>query len=208
MSALPFMLEMSGLRAVVVGGGSVAARRVQPLVEAGAEVFVVAPSLNEELQQLEREGRFAWQQRLAVPSESFLSELVFLCTNQPDLHVAINEGKAPRQLVYFCDDAQNGDFYIPARLNHGLLTVSISTAGASPSYTKRVKQEIEQIIPERAEEELAFLQQARAKVLQEDVAKTRKLALLKEMAAPDFLQHPHREALFEQKMVELRDPSR
>ncbi|SDI72702.1 NAD(P)-dependent oxidoreductase [Natribacillus halophilus] len=112
MSALPFMIEMSEMSCAVVGGGDVACRRVKLLLEAeAAEVAVIAPTLNEELLGLERAGRFRWDCRSAVASEVFLSDKLFLCTNQPELHEAIKKNKAPRQLVYFADDAGEGNFW-------------------------------------------------------------------------------------------------
>ncbi|MBB6450111.1 precorrin-2 dehydrogenase/sirohydrochlorin ferrochelatase [Geomicrobium halophilum] len=204
MSALPFMLEMNELSAVVVGGGAVACRRVKPLVEVGtAEIVVIAPMLNDELLRLEKEGWLRWEQRMAMDTEVFLCDLVFLCTNEPQLHEGIKKNKAPRQLVYRSDDAQAGDFYVPARMNDGLLTVSVSTAGASPSYTKRVKGEVERVLPANAEEELEFLQEARQRVLRTNAPRERQLALLKELATPEFLQDERREERLEERLREL-----
>ncbi|QQK74769.1 bifunctional precorrin-2 dehydrogenase/sirohydrochlorin ferrochelatase [Salicibibacter cibarius] len=204
MSALPFMLEMRELSCVVVGGGEVACRRIKPLLEAGArELVVVAPTLNEELLRLQQEDGFKWERRSAVASEVFLCDMVFLCTDQPDLHSAIKKNKAPRQFVYLADDAGEGNFYIPARINDGLLTVSVSTAGASPSYTKRVKEAIEHVLPRNAGDELAFLQEARGRVIQMNVSKEKKLALLKELATSEFLQDERREERFEEYVREI-----
>ncbi|WP_281392555.1 precorrin-2 dehydrogenase/sirohydrochlorin ferrochelatase family protein [Salicibibacter cibi] len=199
------MIEMREMSCIIVGGGEVACRRVKPLLETGAkELVVVAPTLNEELLRLQREVGFRWERRSAVVSEVFLGDMVFLCTNQPGLHEAIMENKAPRQFMYLADDAGEGDFYIPARINDGLLTVSVSTAGASPSYTKRVKKEIEHVLPENAGDELDFLQKARRKVLQTDVSNEEKMALLKEISTSGFLQDEWREEKFEERLREIR----
>ncbi|WP_054706127.1 bifunctional precorrin-2 dehydrogenase/sirohydrochlorin ferrochelatase [Bacillus sp. JCM 19041] len=203
MSALPFMLNVDKMSIVVVGGGSVALKRTKALVHAGGFVHVIAPTILPEFLQLSEEGFVSVEKRAVGLSECFIAELVFLCSNDAVLHEKIYEQKAPRQHVYLCDQAQIGDFYVPAKIEKGLLTVSVSTAGASPSYTKRLKNEIELILPEYAEEELYFLQQARRRTLHLSVNKTKKLALLKELASPVILQKDDREEWFEKRCEEL-----
>ena len=61
MSAFPVALEGEAIRALVVGGGRVAARKLAALLESGAEVVVVAPELSPECVALRRTGRWSWR---------------------------------------------------------------------------------------------------------------------------------------------------
>ncbi|WP_078392488.1 precorrin-2 dehydrogenase/sirohydrochlorin ferrochelatase family protein [Shouchella patagoniensis] len=203
MSALPFMVNVEKMSIVVVGGGSVALKRTKALVLAGGFVHVIAPTILPEFFLLKCKGLISVEKRAVGFNECFTSELVFLCSNNKALHDQIYKQKAPRQHVYLSNKAQKGDFYVPAKIEKGLLTVSVSTAGASPSYTKRLKNQIDEMLPEYAAEELIFLQQARRRILHIPVNKLKKLALLKELASPTILQKENRQEWFEKRCEEL-----
>lgn len=96
MSALPFMLELSMLKTVVVGGGQLAYKRALSIVEAGGHVTVVAPTLHPQLQALALAGKLHWEARYASGEECFLADLLFLCTDHPLLHQQLLRNRAPR----------------------------------------------------------------------------------------------------------------
>lgn len=193
MSALPFMLELSMLKTVVVGGGELACKRALSVVEAGGDVTVIAPTLHPQLQTFALAKKLRWEARCTDGQECFLADLLFLCTNNAKLHQQLLQNRAPRQLIYVGDQAQAGHVYVPAKIEKGLLTVSISTAGASPSYTKRIKGQIANMLPEHAAEELEFLRKARELVLASSAANEEKRALLQELASPERLQDERRD---------------
>ncbi len=201
--ALPYMIQVSQLTITVVGGGTVAHKRCKALIHAGANVHVVAPRLVGEWDELLQEDGFHWEQRSLTGQESLLSDWVFLCTTDRALHRSLMNNRAPRQMMYACDDAQAGQFYVPAQIDKGLLSVSVSTAGASPSYTKQIKAALEEVLPENAERDLIFLQQARKKLLAQDGRRVEKLAVLKELARPERLRDPNREEWFNNAFASL-----
>ncbi|PAE88529.1 hypothetical protein CHH72_12880 [Shouchella clausii] len=205
MSALPFMLELSMLNTVIVGGGQLAYKRALSIIEAGGHVTVVAPTLHPQLHALALAEKLRWEARYVSGDECFLADLLFLCTDQPLLHQQLLRNRAPRQLVYVGDQAQAGHVYVPAKIEKGLLTVSISTAGASPSYTKRIKGQIANILPEHAAEELAFLQKARELVLASNGGNGEKRALLQELASAERLQDERREQWLDDQLRRIAE---
>jgi len=191
--ALPYMIQVSQLSITVVGGGMVAKKRTQSLVDAGAHIHLVTPRLEGDWDELLRSHKVTWEAREGTYEECFLADWVFLCTNNSALHDGFKRNKAPRQMIYRCDVAQDGSFYVPASIQKGLLSVSVSTAGASPSYTKQLKETLEAVLPTHAAEDLQFSQQARKRILAQKGERQAKLKLLKELASKDRLRNPNRE---------------
>ena len=135
--AYPLMLDLSGRTVVIVGGGSVAARKARGLIEAGAgRVRVVAPEFAAELP----EG----VERVAGVYEPMTIEgawLVFAATDRPEVNAAVvRDAKRLGVFVNRADESDEapGDFSTPAVLREGQLTVTVS-AGGSPAIAAAVR---------------------------------------------------------------------
>lgn len=126
---------------VVVGGGKVAARKIHDLLDAGAAVTVISPTLHDSLDS----SYFDW--RSAVYQSGVLDDLkpflVFAATNNPDVNqqVAI-DGHAVGALVNNVDDAA-GDFSNMAAVHRGSVTLAVATGGESPALTRHLRQRLE-----------------------------------------------------------------
>ena len=68
--------------------------------------------------------------------------LVIAATNQPEINHAIKKAAAPHQLISLVDNPEESDFILPAVVNQGKLSITVSTSGASPILAKKIKQEI------------------------------------------------------------------
>lgn len=140
MTLYPVELNVAGWPVLVVGGGSVAARRVTGLLEAGAAVRVVSPAFVLELQQMS-----AIERQVGAYSPEMLgpARLVFACTDDPALNARIAEdARAAGCWCNIADDPRASDFLVPALLRRGRLTVAIGTAGASPPLAARLRDEL------------------------------------------------------------------
>ena len=128
----PLFLDLSGRRVLVVGGGTVAARKIQPLLEAGAHVRVGALALGAEVKQLLAEGRIEF-----LPgefAEAWLDDawLVLAATDDDDVNRQVAAAATQRHLwVNVVDDARLSAFHVPARIERGPLQIAISSAGAA-----------------------------------------------------------------------------
>jgi uroporphyrin-III C-methyltransferase/precorrin-2 dehydrogenase/sirohydrochlorin ferrochelatase len=128
----PLSLDVAGRRTVVVGGGPVAARRARALVGAGAQVYVVAPALCEDLSDLVHEGRVEWQPRDYVTGDLAGAWLAHTATGDrvtDDLVAADSE--AARIWCVRAGDAARSAAWTPAVTRSGEVTVAV-TAGGDP----------------------------------------------------------------------------
>jgi uroporphyrin-III C-methyltransferase / precorrin-2 dehydrogenase / sirohydrochlorin ferrochelatase len=128
----PLTLDVAGRRVVVVGGGPIAARRARALVNAKAQVYVVAPSVCEDLTDFVREGHVTWQPRDYITGDLDGAWLVHTATGDraaDDLVAA--DAEAARVWCVRADDAGRSAAWTPAVTRAGEVTVAI-TAGGDP----------------------------------------------------------------------------
>jgi uroporphyrin-III C-methyltransferase/precorrin-2 dehydrogenase/sirohydrochlorin ferrochelatase len=126
----PIGLRLSGLRVLVVGGGTVATRRVPALLAAGARVVLVAPSLTPALHDLVGAGRVEYVARRFEPSDVDGVWLVQVAVDDPDAAVAVSD--AARERRVFCvraDDRHAATAWTPAVTRHGPVTVAVLGGG-------------------------------------------------------------------------------
>jgi uroporphyrin-III C-methyltransferase/precorrin-2 dehydrogenase/sirohydrochlorin ferrochelatase len=144
-SYLPLFVDLRGQACLVVGGGAVAARKVDALLTVGAEVAVVAPVLGDALAGETRIHHFA---REFVAADVDGRVLVIAATDDRALNarVAAAAGAAGR-LVNVVDDAELSGAIFPAIVRRGDLTVAVSTAGAAPVLARLVRARIEALLP-------------------------------------------------------------
>ena len=134
-TGFPLLLDLRGRRVLVVGGGAVATRRVTALVEAGASVDVVAPSVSADIEVL----GVVVSRRPFDPADVGGAWLVCTCADDRDVNAAV-AAEAVRQRV-FCvraDVAAGGSARTPAVLRKNGLTVAI-TGGDDPRRSQRLR---------------------------------------------------------------------
>ena len=148
---LPITLRPDGRRALVVGGGPVAARKAETLAAAGYRVFVVAKAIaDERLRSLASPHEVAVRAYAATDVAG--AALAIAATGDATVDARI-VGDARAAGVLACDasDPQRGDFHMPATVRRGELTISVDSGGAAPAFSKRVAAELaEALRPEYA----------------------------------------------------------
>lgn len=200
---IPVLLEIANKTVIAVGGGVVAARRVPPLLDAGADITLIAPTLHPALQQLYESGQIQWQAREAYVNERFNSRLLLLMTEKEELNHALYEKKQPHQLVYLANDAQKSDLHFPAVLQKGQLTIAVSTNGASPIYAKRLRNKLAEQLPVDIEGDLDFLDQARKRIIAHPLVPKQRKQLLQQITTEEFLRQENRQNQFEKLLENL-----
>ena len=140
MTTYPIELKLAGRGALVVGGGQVAARKVAGLVEAGARVRVVGLDFCPELlerQDVTREKRPYGPECLAGVS------LVLACTDARGVNAAVAADARARGIwCNVADEPEEGDFFVPAVLRRGELTVAVGTGGAAPGAAAALRDQL------------------------------------------------------------------
>ncbi|MDP6124762.1 MAG: bifunctional precorrin-2 dehydrogenase/sirohydrochlorin ferrochelatase [Candidatus Latescibacteria bacterium] len=166
----PISLNIDSRNCVVVGGGVVAERKIDSLLEAGAVVTVIAPDLTARLSDLARSGRI---NHLNRPYESGDLDSAFLVISAtPDVEVndaVAGEARERQILVNVVDDPERCGFIAPSVVRKGDLTGAISTSGKVPAFAARLKKFLEWVI---GEEHALFLDWAgsiRNRLLESDV---------------------------------------
>jgi siroheme synthase-like protein len=140
----PLVLRLTGRRCVVVGGGSVAARKVQPLLVGGADVTVVAPDLSSELEALASAGTIQAVRRPFTPADLDGAALAFAATDSRAVNQTVAEAAQARGvLVNVADDPAACDFTVPALVRRGDVTLAVSTGGRSPAFARFLREELE-----------------------------------------------------------------
>jgi precorrin-2 dehydrogenase/sirohydrochlorin ferrochelatase len=140
----PVFLEAAGRPCLVVGGGTVAAGKVNGLLAAGAAVTVVSPTLTGALHEAARAGRLVHHRRVYRDGDLLGFTLAFVATGDVAVNAAV-AAEARRRGVWVnaADDAAHCDVILPSVLRRGALTVAVSTGGASPALARVVREEIE-----------------------------------------------------------------
>ena len=150
MDYLPVFLHLRGRVALVVGAGTLALRKIELLLAAGARVRVVAPRLHPEL-----ETRFAGAALEVVRGEFSPQHLdgvsfVVAATGDGAVNQAVATAGAARGLfVNAVDDADRGSCQMPAIIDRSPLIVAVGSGGRSPTLAGRVRAQIEALLPER-----------------------------------------------------------
>jgi siroheme synthase-like protein len=144
----PLCLDLTGRRCVVVGGGAVASRKVAGLVASGARVTVVAPDQAPELQALARAGRIQAQERPYAEGDLADAVLAIAATDVPGVNARVAaDARASGILVNVVDDPATGTFILPAVVRRGDLQIAVSTGGRSPALARRVREDLERLLP-------------------------------------------------------------
>lgn len=125
-------LRLSGRRVLVVGGGRVAQRRVPALVDAGARVTLVSPSVTPALEDLAATGRITWEARPYRVGDCDGAWLVHACTDDRAVNTAVaGEAEAKRIWCVRADDKEASAAWTPASGRVGEVSVAV-TAGGDP----------------------------------------------------------------------------
>ncbi|MET8086762.1 uroporphyrinogen-III C-methyltransferase [Micromonospora sp. NPDC005237] len=148
-SPYPLGLRLEGRRVVVVGGGAVATRRVPALLDAGADVLLVAPELTPALRARVDAGRLHWVPRRFVPEDLDGAWLVQVAIDDPMAAAAVSAVAAERRI--FCvraDDRTAATAWTPAVTRHGPVTVAV-LGGGDPRRAMTVRDAIRDLLAVR-----------------------------------------------------------
>ncbi len=168
MAKYPIFLELGGRRAVVIGGGSVAIRKAQNLLDAGARLIVVAERIDRMMAALCKNKNAELIK--SAYSKNYLAEavLAIAATNHPKLNKQIYADC--QELGVLCnvvDEPSLCDFFVPAVVKRGALQIAVGTEGQCPAYAGHIRKKLEEIFTERHGEFLAELEKLRKRILEE-----------------------------------------
>lgn len=144
MAQLPLFHDSARLRCLLIGGGSVAARKLEILLSHGVRCRIVAKSVNEKVEQLANEHDIPIELRSFAPFDLDGVNLVIAATNDREVNAHIASSCASRSvMVNVVDDYELSTATFPAIVNRAPVLVAISTDGRSPTLARRIKSKLE-----------------------------------------------------------------
>jgi uroporphyrin-III C-methyltransferase/precorrin-2 dehydrogenase/sirohydrochlorin ferrochelatase len=136
----PVMLDVVDRSCLVVGGGGVALRKAQSLVEEGARVTVVAPDVVEPLAKMADAGRFVLERRPYTSGEAGSYSLVVAATDDREVNARVySDADRAGVWVNVADDPELCSFHLPGRVRRGSLQLAIGSAGRAPFVVRRLR---------------------------------------------------------------------
>ena len=139
-------VNLQGKHCLVVGGGEIATRKVQGLLEAEAHVVVVSPHLSQPLANLTAQGLIGYRSRPFHPTDVVECALVIGATHHPDVNMAVYQAAQAHHIwVNIVDTPEACDFIAPAVVRRRDLQIAISTGGQSPTLAKRIRLQLEEL---------------------------------------------------------------
>jgi uroporphyrin-III C-methyltransferase/precorrin-2 dehydrogenase/sirohydrochlorin ferrochelatase len=149
MQAFPIFLSLDARGALVVGGSDAAARKIELLLSAGAQVSLVAATVTGSIAQLIANGRIAWAGRRFEPGDlDGMSIAIVACDDDVGLQWQVSRVAQARGVpVNVVDTPALSSFIMPAIVDRGPITVAISTGGAAPALARMLRAEIERALP-------------------------------------------------------------
>jgi siroheme synthase-like protein len=144
----PLFLKLAGRKVLVVGAGPVGTAKVGALLEAGAEVTVVAPEISGELERLATEGNISLARRSFQASDLGGCWLVVAAAPPAVNRSVAAAAESQRLYVLAVDDTSAASAYGAGTLRRGGVTVAVSTDGRAPALAGLVREGLEAILPD------------------------------------------------------------
>lgn len=167
----PMFVDLSEKQILCIGGGTIAARRIQTLTKFTDHLIVLAPEICEELGELLDQFPITWIRRKLKPEDMIVFErgvseeedaakiesieepafhnsyMVLAATDDHELnHAVVKACKKRGILVNTCDDKSQCDYYFPAVTEVDGVMIGLNSGGKDPKKVSRVRQQIEKSV--------------------------------------------------------------
>jgi len=141
----PINLDIHDRLCVVIGGGVVAARKVDSLIVCGARIRIVSPTNCDHIETLCKEGKVEIVRREYRPGDLEGSCLVFAATDQVNVQCALVEEANKNSIpINVADSPKRCNFQVPATLRRDELLITVSTGGGSPMLAAKIRNKLEE----------------------------------------------------------------
>ena len=187
MNYFPLLMNVDYKKVVIVGGGHVAGQKIEALLPTKAQVTVISPAVTETVQRYVNEGLVTWKGKAFEPADVDDAILIFAVTDDEEVNNAVEEATQHWQLLSRADAKGRVDFINPAVVRRGGFVVTVSTSGASPGLTRKVKADLAGQFGDHYATYVTFLKEARRQILQVFDGDVKK-QLLAELLDPQILQ--------------------
>jgi precorrin-2 dehydrogenase/sirohydrochlorin ferrochelatase len=181
----PAFLNLKNKKAVVVGGGKVAERKVRLLLKAGANVKVISPAITKPLEKIRDKGNLKYVSRNYVKRDLKNAYIVIAATSSAEINTKI-AGES-ENLVNVVDTPSEGNYIVPSVVTRGPLIIAISTEGTSPAVSKTIRKEVEKHYSKEFTNYMRFLEVMREKAVAEITDSNKRRKFLKSLASEELI---------------------
>jgi len=189
MKYYPIFLSVEGRPCVVIGGGEVAERKTGSLLDSGAAVRVVSPTVTRALAAAARRGEITHEPRAYRDGDLRGAFLAYAATDDEDLHARIHaEAEREGVLLNVVDRPRWCHFIVPSTFARGDLAVAVSTGGASPALARRVREEIQDALGPEFDRAVLVLGRLRERLRKKDLSAAERRQIFTELVESDLLE--------------------
>jgi precorrin-2 dehydrogenase/sirohydrochlorin ferrochelatase len=182
------MLQLEREKVVVVGGGLIATRKIRSLLHAKAHVTVISPTVTDEIAEWASLTHLHWIAREFEAGDVQGAFLVIAATNLAKVNEEVYHSLSKNQLINMVDRPDLSNFIVPSSVHRGKLVIAVSTSGASPGLSRKIRQELSEAYDSTYEDYVEFLEQCRAQVLLHIKKQKKREIIFKELLSPHFLE--------------------
>ncbi|MCX6346100.1 MAG: bifunctional precorrin-2 dehydrogenase/sirohydrochlorin ferrochelatase [Armatimonadetes bacterium] len=162
MGYYPIIIDLTDKPCLVIGGGGIAYRKAQALVDAGSRVKLISPEVDKRIEALKN---VIVVRRVYQPGDLDGYALVFAATGNREVNSIIAHEAAEKGIpINVVDDPELCSFIVPAILRRGDLMIAVTTSGKGPALSKKIKNQLENIFGEEYAPYIALLGEMRERV--------------------------------------------
>lgn len=162
MSYYSISLCLTNKKVIIIGGGSVAYRKISPLLEAGAQITLVSPNSVPQIKTLASTNEINWIKQNYHKSLLEGATLVLACTNRKEINQQVaDDAKQNNILVNIVDNIDVCDFITPAVIKRPPVQIAFSSGGASPSLMRYLRRQFDKQLPQQLSVLALFAQEKR-----------------------------------------------
>ena len=205
MSYYPIFLELKEKTALVVGGGRVAQRKIETMLEHGAVIYIVSKRLTDKLKKLVQTGVIHHVGAEFTDEQLEKAFLVIAATDDKELNHKISQkAQARGLLVNAVDQPSDCNFIVPSIVRRGDLLIAISTSGKSPALAKSIREMLEAQFGSEYGAFLALMGRLRKQILAKGFCQSENSRIFNEVINADLLESLAKNDL-ESVKIRLRD---
>jgi len=197
----PIYIDIEDRSVLIVGGGTVCARKAETMMRYGARVTIVSPEITDEIAAWEQAGVLAVQRKMYAESDLEGASMVIASTDDQCVNARVARDCRRRRIpVNVVDVTHLCEFIVPAIIEKGSIQIAVSTGGKSPAIARTIREDLQKAIgPEYTEvnDLLGTLRKSAKKVLPTDVDRKRFFDGIIASGILDLLREGRRRDAFE-----------
>jgi len=197
----PIYIDIEDRNVLIVGGGTVCARKAETMMRYGGRVTIVSPEITEEIAAWEADGALAVRHKTYEEADLDGASIVIASTDDQCVNARVARDCRRRKIpVNVVDVTHLCEFIVPAIIEKGSIQIAISTGGKSPALARTLKEDLIRTIgPEYAEvnDLLGTLRKSAKSVLPTDIDRKRFFDGIIAMGILDMLRDGKRREAYE-----------